>query len=273
MKTLHLPSLAAVRDGIPKGEYTQGFFKASLQDGRSNPTWYGVPGSCEAVVALGKNGWPDGAAKITKLTEGLEAKLPPPLKTRKRPCWSEEGDEWDWDRRYEEKPWRRKNPSDIGPIPRGFISIYVNTGARASLNPEQFFWRGVAACTLADRLENAFFRTEIISFTLAVQGGRSNEPLLVSIKVKDFDEPLDQSRLAFACACVGVHRTYMFAARALAGWSDSGGSIYETDQDQRIEGGLNPEGFFVENLFNEQDALDFVQNGMTKTMKTGEEVL
>ena len=211
-------------------------------------TWYANIGSMAKAQSLVIDGWQKGAervgAMVAELNEDLSNELPVAIKRER--CWSDEGDELDYDKLRNgdvESCWRtskRRKRAKLTPA----VSILVNWGGGADKTSEQLFWAGAAAVALADILENAGYRTAIIAALAARQGGWEDKDArysLATVDLKDFDEPARVDTLAGTLCHAGVFRTLGFLAISdtTAKVDDSLGSHIEVGE-LMDHGGIEP---------------------------------
>lgn len=222
---------------------------------------YGFRGGVNDLPSYRKlvtQGWSEG---VVKLKESLgDLKQSYAVKSvRRTPVWKEDGDEIEISRVYEgdlDHAWRGA-VRRIGNGGQTHVKIWVAGAANSGKNPEQFFWRGACASVLADTLEDAGYRTNIIIYTQSrdvfeAKGGSH----FASIPLKRYDEPLDLERIAAVASHVAFFRTAIFAARLSC--------------SARVEGGMGstiygppscaePDDLVVCDIFNLQQTTEFLQ--------------
>jgi len=95
------------------------------------------------------------------------------------------------------------------------VKLWVNIGTTCDRSAEQYFWRGAVATVLADTLEDAGYRVEIIAFSYAarVYPRCSNPDFQATYVLKNFEDPLNVGRIAYATAHASFLRTLTFASR------------------------------------------------------------
>lgn len=178
-------------------------------------TFYANIGSADAARTLVRDGWQTGADRIEKmigeLGSSLEAVLPVAIKRIR--CWSDEGDELEYDKLRDgevDSCWRtsrRRKRAKIIPA----VTIVVNWSQSAMKTPEQIFWNGAAAVAAADMLESAGYRVAIVAASVATHNAGT---ICESVELKDFDQPIRLDTLSALLAHAGVYRTIGFGGYA-----------------------------------------------------------
>ena len=154
---------------------------------------------------------PRCAARVRELAEGLalhDAPMGRRLARRR-----DDGDELDagaWVRR-ETDGWSRMERTRR--VPR-VIRVAVNVASHCGMTPDMLFWRGAAACALADALESRGDRAEVVAYTagtgrFARNGGAME---IVEVMVKRAESPMDADGMALVLGEIGFYRTAFFAA-------------------------------------------------------------
>jgi len=155
---------------------------------------------------------PRCAARVRELAEGLalhDAPMGRRLARRR-----EDGDEMDagaWVRR-ETDGWSRMERTRR--VPR-VLRIAVNVSSHCEMTPDMLFWRGAAACALADALESrGGDRAEVVAYTAGtgrfVRNGGATE--IAEVMVKRAESPMDADGMALVLGELGFYRTAFFAA-------------------------------------------------------------
>jgi hypothetical protein len=193
-----------------------------------------------------------------------------------KPFFTDAGDEWDYDRRFDpDVSWRSRQKVEVAGNRRDkFVQIFINTGAQYDKRAEEILWRGVCALALCDKLEAAGVRVEIWAITAATDSHLNTDVkhTAVKVKLKDYDEPLDIGRIACAAGLVGFHRTVMFWARALVGSqprSGFGTSVYDIQGGSvfcsLVRTGLHlSSGLIIEQIWTKEQASTWLRSALLK---------
>lgn len=148
------------------------------------------------ALNLVKNGWHDGAERIAREVESLDA--PSARVVRRRGTWGPQGDTVDMQRVYGgalDLAWRRMLPVNVSGPRR--VRLVADVGARSNVTSESMFWRGAALAKLADVFVTAGYAVEILSANVANNASKPGGPdHLVSVVVKDSSAPIDPSAVA-----------------------------------------------------------------------------
>lgn len=111
--------------------------------------------------------------------------------------------------------------------PGRIIKLVCSMSFSASISPETIIQRGAMICALADALEFAGHRVEVVSNDASSSNAAyvdgSNKSIgwfECSVVVKKPEQPLDLNCLAFCIAHPGMLRRVFFSVCELNGWSD-----------------------------------------------------
>lgn len=214
-------------------------------------------------------GWADGAKRMREAIGEVEAPIAEDI--RRRPRWGEDGDEIDMQRVWTgelDRAWFGCKPAN-GCAPK-YVRLLVHVGALSSVSAEQMFYRGAACSILADALEEAGYRVEIVAYSRsnsveAGSGGRGRRrrrsasrpdaKYAMTVPVKQSDESLDLERLAVVTAHAAMFRVAVWAHRlSLPTTISSGmGSTYygrpEFARDSDV---------WIDNVWNAREARELV---------------
>lgn len=168
--------------------------------------------------------WPDGAKKI-KLIErelGDAATTLGISDSRRRPVWSDQGDEVDIHRVLGgqlDTAWHttKRNASGLKPI----VSLVCSWGGNCNRKTTELIWSMASCLVAASILEGSGYSVEIIGATTLSHGDHDT---VTTIKLKDADSPLEIEGLASASCFAGVWRAYGFCAIMLS----QSGKIYSS---------------------------------------------
>lgn len=204
-------------------EYMQDALAAPIWDGnttlwnqhkteKGDPDWFGLPGSHDmaSITAIVNDGWTDGAARLSRLSDQLE--LPPVISSRRKLAWMDEGDEFCHQRLYSgdvDTMWRRPvRASHQGP---SRIRIGVQIGANCGISGEAFFWPGACAVAMADILENAGHRVEVVGVQINDYHRAAGKPFIkATVVAKEYEAPLNIASLAAVTGLAGFFRSVGF---------------------------------------------------------------
>lgn len=186
---------------------------ALFRNRKDQATWFGIDGGAEDVLRLVRNGWPEGVARLRGCLSELSANLPASVKRQR--CRADQGDEFDIHRANcggLDRAWRRTRRARQQPR---HVCIVFEDGGHYKIPASQFFWRGAVALTLADMLEHAGYRVEVVvagHAALATHNGCGHH---CAVTVKKADMPLDVDALAASLCLAGFYRVAFFARRAM----------------------------------------------------------
>lgn len=220
-----LRALATTRATLHTNRMTQDeSTMADVLRGRVTPfqrDWLGGLNSLPALDALLVDGWSDGARRMRDLSAGLE--VPTPQARRRRTRWSSEDGELDvdralagaWDVAYRE---RRRVLTATPQV----LRVGCVVGGSAIVDADNLTWSGVQGVALTDALEAAGYRVELAAvfveedLSTSARGSRrygvGNGEAVVTVGVKQADEPLRADHCAAVLAHAGVFRTLMLNA-------------------------------------------------------------
>ena len=185
----------------------------------SHASWIGA--TTEQMTTALRDGWPEGAALVARLADGMRGTLPKPKSFKRKQQWTADGDEPSWEREsagYEDI-WRTsKREQQYGPAP---IEVMAPWGALGSVNADQLKWDGIVLVALTDLLEEAGYRVGA-TLNSAARAMNGHNYHLTSITVKRPEMPLDISSMVAVAAHPGIFRWHGLSSRTLApfdcGW-------------------------------------------------------
>ena len=159
--------------------------------------WAGC--SFKDACKLAREGWPEGADKINAQSKPIFNRISGMIE-RFDPYYTDEGSQLDVARYLDNEPecWvRMESVITQGPGLR-LIRLVYNIGVSAGIESNVIQVRGSAVATLVECLEYAGHRVQVeIGFPVADRKGGS-VAVIVAVRVKDFDQPLDIPRFAYA---------------------------------------------------------------------------
>lgn len=189
--------------------------ESSVVTRMSNKGWYGPSFEhCLDIFESGK--WIEGAERLNKLASGLA--LPKAKSVRRRRTRGDFGNELDIHRVYSgqlDRAWD-KTVRDKTKTGTRQITIACSVANNVSVDAGAFFWRGAAALKLADSLEDAGYRVQIIAYEgcRGLDEYREDDYYFSAIRLKPFESMLDKTALAASLCLAGFFRIRIFELRA-----------------------------------------------------------
>lgn len=186
-----------------------------------NEAWYGAPSAASAMHRAYK-GWPEGAERVRRLMDTVEA--PPPASLRRKVQRGDQGDALDIHQVYRgglDRAWERRRR--LNSRSRMSVRLVAELGGSNMMNAEEMFWRGAAVAKLAELLEESGYRVEVIgveatnleqSWFSSAEGEQAT--VLSTFTVKDAGAPVDLEQIAGVLCNSGFFRTYGFRANYAA---------------------------------------------------------
>ncbi len=218
--------LCGLLDGVKRHPVNAQIGIARGDNMPGGPKWYGGITSTSQVADLFQEGWAEGAAKVQRLSEQVQAPTQTATVVRRRSVYSDQGDEldgWramagDWD-----VAWQRQSAQErIGPR---VVSIAGTWGGSYNRSADELFWQGAQMIVAADLLEQAGYAVEVVAllstsiyathFKIKAGNGKMINPSAKSlwrITVKRSDEPLRPDQVAAIFCHAGTFRTAGFEA-------------------------------------------------------------
>lgn len=212
-----------------------------LVDSFHTAEWCGTQ-TFEDAAKLARDGWADGASRLSELTARLEGKIGNVSAVRHIAYAMSGPGVLDMGRYLMGHPepymvWRESEElQDINP--ERIVRIVVNAGANSNLSSQRIWWRGAAACAITDLIESTGARVEIE----LVRKNRSQGMHTRRILAKRAQDHVAPEILAFALAHNASHRRIDFAVRetlptatrrAIGAHASGGyGTSIELDQDE-----------------------------------------
>ena len=127
------------------------------------------------------------------------------------------------------KGWEKKN------YPGKLFTIVVSCSFSCNVDADTIIKRGTLVCALVDALEYAGHRVEVICNDTSTKYGCKNE---IDVVVKNHEQPLDMTDLAFCLAHPAMLRRIIFSANELMGWSDYTSGSYGSPSEATNQGDL-----------------------------------
>lgn len=199
-----------VNSGLRSGH---GVLKTEEDVVKKNLFWFGAKSGDESAARAFK-GWPEGAEKVRRMMEDVSA--PAPLNLRRKVARGDQGDELDIHQVYcgdLDRAWtRRRRQSSRS---RMSVRLVALIGGSQHMEHERMFWRGAAVAKLAEVLEEAGYRVEIVGAQqsrldcLSIFDDPACEEYQ-SFIVKDAAAPMDLEAIAGVLCNAGFFRTWGF---------------------------------------------------------------
>jgi len=219
-------------------------------------SWLGVEDTA-SVERLGVTGWKTGVSKAFK-SIGELPEVPVAKGIKRKRVRGMAGDELDMQRVYSgdlENAWssmahaKRRKPK--------VVSIKINLGANCNTSADSLFWKGAVCVRLADLLESAGYRVEIIGYSHASNTYTSGvRDYYVEVPIKESSEILDIDKLAFVTGLAGFFRLYIFRAKTVINLPIAGG----LGQAQRNTLESEKPDVLINEVWTKNDAVDFLTN-------------
>ena len=125
--------------------------------------------------------------------------------------------------------WEKKN------YPGKLYTLVASCSFSCNVDSDTIIKRGALVCALVDALEYAGHRVEVICNETSTKYDSKNE---IDVVVKQHEQPLDMTDLAFCLAHPAMLRRIMFSANELMGWSDYTEGTYGTPSEATNQGDL-----------------------------------
>ena len=212
--TLEQLSLVSSRDASVKNKSRALALTANFFAGQKLDEWHGTINKAEDAREYAAKGWRKGADKALGFIADIYAtcSIPEPKNVRRVQVWSDEGDDLDYDRLMSgELETMYRTTKREGKATSPHATLVVNWGGLSSVDADALFWSGAVAIILADVLENAGYRIEIVGCNVSTQD--NGEVTATSVTVKELDEPLRSDVVAGTLCEAGVYRTLGFMAK------------------------------------------------------------
>lgn len=193
---------AAKLGRIHKGSWQRSVCRGEAVVVRNFADWAACKRACTEV-------WQAGIAQVEAVAQKIEhGPVPLPLRrTRRTKFRQDDGDQVDVDRMRAGQEFWRTSEREFTTGPQNIV-IATNTATVKDIGPHVLFWRGVTAVVLADILENAGYRVELLAC-------RSTSHIMQVLQLKAFDQPLDIPNVINGLSG-WFYRTVMFQASYLA---------------------------------------------------------
>lgn len=175
--------------------------------------WWGWRGGFEGLRTRMRDGWKEGAEKMERELSCVE--LPPVRSVKRRRIRGSYGDHLDIQRVYNgslDTAWERTERYRADSIGSNNAVIVVEMKTAGIIDSDQVFWRGACAAMIADMLQRSGRNVKIVvNDTKDGTFSYSDDQYVMTVTVKDFDQPMDLETIA-AATSVGFYRGYGFKA-------------------------------------------------------------
>lgn len=164
----------------------------------------------EEAVGYMQRGWPEGAAKVSKVRGSLNRAVETLIAAKTQDCmYGVEGDWFDVGRMAEGDPeccgyWDDDGESEKTKI----IRIVANICVSAAVSTQAMYARGAACIAAVDLLESLGYRVELWAGIGCDRGG---ERLDSQVLIKASGQPVDTDRLAYVLCHPSFFRRVYFA--------------------------------------------------------------
>jgi hypothetical protein len=211
---------------------------------------------------LNDGGWREGQDRMTQTISDIDAPRVQSIKRVK--VWRDDGDEVDIHRVYAgrlEHAWETTERKLVDGYGKNYARIWSHVGFNCNFDPEQFFWRGAVACVIADALEEAGYRVQIMGYHQATGVFTDGRDYAIRFPIKGFDEPLDIPRVASVTAHASFFRAVVFgtilSAPALAA---EGLGFTSMQRPPFVDDG----DIVIDAITNEAEAREYLAQALTR---------
>ena len=207
-----------------------------------DPKWYGS-NSMEETLNLAEQGWKEGIEKASRLQNRIRANNPIMLK---RKSFSIAGATPDVPRAISGNPINMRVPDVAKASRRVVITLLSDMAASCMYSGPEFINRAAVLAAIVDEVEAAGYACDVISFSNAQSGwdGSSGFNYCSCIQVKNSNQPVDISRLAFGLGHTSFFRRMVFAEKGYDHFcKDLGSGLGHSDDLDLI--GLSERNIFV----------------------------
>lgn len=196
-------------------------WKGSARGGDPRDEWSG--GNWATAVRMAKDGWQEGADRVARLRNLIEASHPTYRHPKKfRPV----GTFPNVPRALAGNPNNMHYPFPSKTHRRPIITLLSQFNAIASFGPDLFIRRAAITAAVVDAIETAGFRCHVVTF--GGSDGHDGNACTVAVTTKEPDQPADPVKLAFTLGHPAMFRKFGFAGYEsypeLRSWSSGYGS-------------------------------------------------
>ena len=239
---------------------------------RPSYTFHGVQ-SLEELEGYLDKGWPEGESLARSTLKALS--IPRTKTVRRRKTRGDFGDHLDIQRVYAgslDTAWERTERTYAeGGLGR-HVTLLVNIGALAMRHKSDLFWRGAVTMVLADELEKAGRRCEVIAYSWSNGAFHDGSSALTGVRVKEFDQPLETQKLITVTGHAGFVRWYVFRNRYLNRSTvlhrHCGRTVDEVPDYKLLNIPASRNVIPINNVYSLGEAEKLLQQVLTKEMKS-----
>lgn len=179
-----------------------------------DPDWRGSR-SMEETLSLAEEGWEEGRVKASRLQNRIRAKNPIMLKRKQ---FSVAGASPDVPRAISGNPFNMRVPDVAKASRRVVITLLSDMAAAFGHAGPEFINRAAVLAAIVDEIEAAGYACDVISYCNSEGGGWFGDGsyqfnYCSAIQVKNSNQPVDISRLAFGLGHTSFFRRMVFAEK------------------------------------------------------------
>lgn len=188
---------------IEKMDKKKAWHDSAWEEG--DPSWRGT-GTMAEALKISREGWKDGATKASRLLGSIMAANP----LQKKPVrYGIAGSTPNVPRAIAGDPLNMRIPDMKKASRRPVITLLSNIAANCGHQGEEFTNRAAVVAALVDQIEAAGYCCEIIAFAQATNYNAFVSR--VAVQIKNSNQPLDITRLAFGLGHPAMFRRLVFA--------------------------------------------------------------
>jgi hypothetical protein len=180
--------------------------KAWCQSGWGSEDGFTGTKNMQEAIALARGGWESGATQASKLMDKIRANHPIQLKKVK---YDVVGSVPNVARAIAGNPLNMRCPDITKASRRPIITFLSDICASAHHDSSEFINRAAAVAAVIEQVEAAGYATDVIVFSKSHNGNRINT--CSWIQVKNSNQPVDISRIAFGLGHTSMFRRFIFA--------------------------------------------------------------
>jgi len=196
-------SLTAILDPMPVEKFWhQGGKQSGRESFTGTETW-------AAAVALARDGWREGAERVARLRDKINAANPTgPRMVR----YGVAGAYPVVARAVAGNPMNMRSIDTARIRRRPVVTLISDVCASGNVSKDVITRRAAATAAIVDAVEAAGFSCEVVAFARVKAGGKSNFAGHVMVTVKEAGQPVDVARLAYGLGHASMFRRQMFLA-------------------------------------------------------------
>ena len=185
----------------------------SSRDG-GDRQWYGTP-TYESAEKLAREGWREGTGLVAARSKAMVDKVAFRIIKQDYTYDVCDGIGFDVALVASNIPEHWMRPIDVESIGQStrFVRIRFNMAVSAGVSADVIRAKGAAVAALVELLEYGGCRVELTTVAALGAGyGRDGKVAVWEVKVKDYDQPLDMGRVAYALVHPSMFRRHIFSA-------------------------------------------------------------